>query len=425
MEKEKLDLKSKKLLCWDNGLFISMCARLARDFGTVYYYSPWESAFPSKKQTMIGEGIEGIARVNDFFDYVDEADCIFFPDIYQSSLQLYLEGLGKPVFGSRRGDELELLRAESKELFKELGLPVNKYEVIIGLENLRKHLMKVDNKYIKVSTFRGDAETFFHKNFRLTEPMLDEMETKLGVMQNDYEFIVEDAIDGKDIVETGYDGFCVDGQFPDKCVTGYEIKDLGYAGCVRNYKDISPLIKGYNDKMADTLKQYRYRNFFSTEIRVGKNKIPYQIDQCARLGSPPNELYQEMIVNLGEVIWYGAQGIMKQPEYIAKFGIEIMIHSDWADKNWQAVYYPEKISQWVKLRNACKIGDTYYVVPQDSGLPEIGSVVAIGNTMDECLKKVAEYAEQIEGHRIDIKMGSVDEINKAVSSGEALGIKFG
>jgi hypothetical protein len=132
----------------------------------------------------------------------------------------------------------------------------------------------------------------------------------------------------------------------------------------------------------------------------------------------------EMMDNLAEIMWYGAEGKMVDPIFNCKFGIEVMIHSDWADKNWQAVHVEPKIRKWVKLRNLTKIEGTYYIVPHEQGLPEIGAVVAIGNSMDECIEKVKKYAEQISGYRIDIKVGSIDNMTETIAKGEKLGIKF-
>lgn len=422
----KVNLKEKTVCMVDNGLFLETLITISPQFKRCLYFSYWTNAFPKSNGALIGDGLEdeGIERINFLFDYIDEIDLFIFPDIYDHDLQLHLESLGKRVWGSRRGDELELLRMEAKNHFKSLGLAVQPVKEILGLEALRKHLMKHENKYVKVSTYRGDFETFHAINFRLTEPILDDLEHKLGARQFTTKFIVEDAIDGDDIVEAGYDGYTVDGKWPSRALQGYEIKDLGWAGMVKDYKDMSPLVTDFNDKISDTLREYKYRNFFSTEIRVGSDKIPYMIDACCRQGSPPNEIYQTMIDNLGEIMWYGAEGILIEPEFNSKYGIEVMIHSDWADSHWQAIHVDPKIRKWVKLRNLTKINDTYYVVPHEQGLPEIGAVVATGDTMEECIKKVKKYCEMIEGYRIDIKTGSIEDMQEVIKKGERLGIKF-
>lgn len=423
---EKVNLKEKTVCMVDNGLFLEVLIKISPDFKKCYYFTPWINAFPRSNGALIGKGLEdeGIERIDYLFDYIDEIDLFILPDIYSGDLALHLQSLGKRVWSSMKGEELELLRMEAKNHFKSLGLAVQPVKEILGLDALRNYLKKNDNKFIKISTFRGDFETFQHINFRLTEPILDDLEHRLGARQFTAKFIVEDAIDGDDIVETGYDGFTVDGKFPSKAIQGYEIKDLGYAGMVKNYDEMSPLVTDFNEKISDTLREYKYRNFFSTEVRVGKDKIPYMIDACCRCGSPPNELYQEMMTNMSEIMWYGAEGVLIEPEFCCEYGIEVMIHSDWANDHWQALHFPPQIRQWIKLRNLTKIDGTYYIVPNEQGLPEIGAVVAIGNSFEECIKKVKKYAEQIEGYRIDIKVGSIDEMTNVIAKGEKLGIKF-
>lgn len=775
----KVNLKDKKCLVVDCGIFLEMAIRLAKDFGTVYYWTPWISGFPSKKSVMCGVGMEGIIRVNDWEQMEDDIDIFVFPDVYFAATQERLRKKGKFVFGSG-GDDLELDRWAAKEFIKGLGLDVQPVKRIFGLSNLREHLKKVDNKWIKISKYRRDAETWHHDKYRLSEPVLDKWEKDLGPLKEDYEFIVEDSIDGEDVVECGSDPISVDGQFPENVIQGYEQKDMGYIAKVVKYSEMSPLITDFNKKIAPYLKEIKYRMFFSTEIRVGKDKKPYMIDFCNRCfsedteiltnsgwklfkdleghelvatlnpdskyieyqrptayqkhqfdgelinitnkskvvdllvtedhamfaydrhkrslkryevknmtdklfiprtgiwtgieqdffelppynkkwnfagrtgkficerekdcpsvkikmeswlkflalylsdgslhskhsvniaqfdkmdefekilkelpfkyhrnnrgflinniqlsthlkqfglcdtkyipdyiktltprlinifidtytiadgmkhkgqrliftaskrmaddfqelffkvgsvgsilvndvrgtkmrvgngkeytrkhisykiaerdefkdfylegwnnkrhpqylkkvpysgmvyditvpnhiiyvrrhnkaiwsgncGSPPNELYQNMLGNLGEVVWWASQGILIQPEYTAKFGLEVLIHSDWASQNWQAIYFPEEIREHVKLRNACKINGIYYIIPQDDEIPEIGAVVTTGNSIEECQTKMEELCKQIEGYRIDAKVGSIEEMLETAKKGEKLGIKF-
>lgn len=426
MNKVETDLKTKVVCMYDHGLFLELAIRISKDFDKVYYFSPWVGPFPRNNGVLIGEGLqdEGIIRINDFWDYVDEVDLFIFPDCYDSDIQLQLESMGKRVWGSRRGDQLELLRMEAKEHLKSLGLAVQPVREITGLDKLRTYLKSHENKYVKISTYRGCFETFHAPNYKLTEPILDELENSLGASQYVTTFVVEDAIEGEDVVETGWDGYTVDGQFAQKSLFGYEAKDLGYLACVKDIEDMSPLITEYNEKISETLRNFRYRNFMSTEIRVGKDKIPYMTDACQRLGSPPNELYQEMLTNISEIIWEGAGGVLIEPEFCCEYGIEVMIHSDWSDKHWQSIYIEPEVRKWVKLRNLTKINDTYYIVPQEPGLPEIGAVVAIGNSVEECIKKVKSYAEKVTGYRVDIKVGAIDDMMKIIKKGEKLGITF-
>ena len=421
----KKEWESKTILVYDiGGCYTSFAQRLARDFAHVLYFTNWKSAFPSSNHAIVGEGLDEIERILDFWDYIDSADIFFFTDCYDGDLQEYLVSIGKRVWGARRGDELELDRMGTVNLMKKLGLPTPEVEVVKGLPALRSYLKENEDIYVKVSKFRNDFETFGSKSYKVVEPVLDELEHRLGAIKYIEEFLCFKGIDA--VCETGLDTYTIDGKYPQKTLYGFEIKDCGYAGKVQQYKDLSPLLTDFNTKIADTFKFYNYRGFFSTEIRVTKDKTPYMIDLTTRLPSPPSELMQEMFSNLGEIIWHGANGEMIEPQFTATHGIEIIIRSEWAHKNWQAIYFPEEIANFVKLKNATNIKGAYYFVPQlGVEMSEIGAVVATGNSLDECEEKVKEYISKIEGYDLHMNTdGIMSKLQKQIESAESVGIKF-
>jgi predicted RNase H-like HicB family nuclease len=123
-------------------------------------------------------------------------------------------------------------------------------------------------------------------------------------------------------------------------------------------------------------------------------------------------------------MWFGAEGVCIDPQPAGKFGAEILIHSSWADKNWQAVNFPEDIRDHIKFRNLTIINDKYYVVPQAVGLPEIAAVVAIGDTLEGAIEEAKEYAEQIEGYYIDSFPNSLDSAQEEIDKLKKVGIAF-
>src|SRR5512137_1964280 len=197
---------SDVVLIYDNGLFVSWAERLTEYFDRVLYYNPCKNAFPKSNSRLVGTGIEGVEKVTDFWDVVDDVDLFIFPDVYDGDLQNELRRQGKRVWGSGKGEEIELHRWETKQLLARMGLPVQPVVKIVGLEALRDHLKSVDGKkWIKVSWTRGDMETWEHESYDLSEPRLDELENKLGAKKKVIEFIVEDDI--PDAVEVAYDGY--------------------------------------------------------------------------------------------------------------------------------------------------------------------------------------------------------------------------
>lgn len=412
-------LKTKCALVYDYGVFVELAATLARDFGTVYYFCPWEDGFPKSNGLLIGSGIKGVTRVTSIWPYLDETDIFIFPDVYEGELQEYLASLGKRVWGCRLGAELELDRVKSKEISKKLGIDIGPYRVVKGLDALRDHLKAHDDQHVKISATRGDMETFHSKNYGLIEPRLDELEHNLGAKKKVTEFVIEDGIN--DAVEVGYDGYTVDGRYAKNAMIGVEIKNAAYIARTMRYADLPQSIRSVNDGLSPALKGYKYRGFLSTEIRCNDDGA-FLVDPCCRCGSPPSELYQMMIENLAEVVWNGSEGTLIEPEYSAKWGAELIIMSEWSMTNWQAIQFPKKYSVNVKIRNMAVIDGKSYYIPDKSQCSQIGAIVAIGKTpqtaIDECLK----IAETVEGHDIMIDCAALDKAREGLA--EILGDKF-
>lgn len=415
----KANLQKKKLLVCDNGLFFEAALRLADDFGEVLYFEEWADSYPNMAEAVIGSEWKNgkqldtfddkpLRRIENLFDYLDEVDCVFLPDTYYGDLGAYLDEKGMPVCGSLHGEELELERWAMKEWMMQNDMDLPNVERIVGIENLKKYLRENDNKWVKISKFRQHFETFHHINWRLTEPIIQRMEWEMSPMAKIAEFVVEDHIEA--LIEEGMDAYTLDGKYPSAMLSGCEIKDLSYCGRVVPYDKLSKGIRKINDKLSPLLKEYHYKGFISTEIRTTKDNKNYLIDPCARLGSPPSELYQNMYLNLGEIVWGLANNEIVDPVYKDEYGIEVMIWSDWFLENHQAIYFPPEIRDNVKMRNVLKVDGTYYCLNL-SGIPETAALVATGNSFEECKKKLEEMSPLIEGQGIDVK---VDAIDKAI-----------
>jgi hypothetical protein len=412
----------------DNGLFVEIAIKLAKTFKKVYYYVPWESAFAKMNLGMIGTGLEGIEVVDSIYGpHWDSLDLVVFPDIYFGHEQEMIEKAGKKVWGSRLGECLELQREGMKEILKALDLPVGKFTHIKGMANLRAFLKENEDVYVKIDKYRGTFETFHSANYKEVEPKLDEVEFNLGAFKNIIEFTVEEAL--KDCVEVGTDAWAITDDngvchYPEHTISGIEIKDVGFASIFKKYKDIPEIVTRFNERVKPVLAAYNWRGFISTEVRINKEYKPWMIDLCGRAPSPPNELYQEQYANLADCVWAGANGIVVEPEATAKYGAEIMLHSSWADKGWQPVSFPEELRDRVKLRNATCIDGVYYAIPQACGLPEVGAVIGLGDTLEEALDDATANAEQVTGYYLEAKMGAIEDIKKQCEKLDELGINM-
>jgi hypothetical protein len=302
--------------------------------------------------------------------------------------------MGKRVWGCRSGSEMEIDRAKSKEISTGLGIEVGNYKTMVGIDKLRAHLKKHDDQYVKISRTRGDMETFHSPNYEAVEGQLDGIDFKLGPKADLMEFIVEENTGPA--IEIGYDGYTIDGKFPSSCLVGVEAKDTAYVAKQMRYSKIPPAVRGVNAKLSPQLAKYQYRGFLSTEIRSTEDGHDYLIDPCCRSGSPPGELYQLIVENLGEVIWYGAEGILIEPEFAGKWGAELIILSDALAEAWVKVSFPEEYAENVKLRYFTEHEGSTYVIPQANKMPFLGAVVGYGDTAQEAIAKVTEVAKTVE-----------------------------
>lgn len=401
------NLKSKTVLVYDYGQFVELAITLSKCFGRVLYFAPWlDGGNPTSRMLRVGDGINGIERIEEIWPYIADVDLVVFPDVYEPGLQEYLVSIGKRVWGCRSGAELELDRPTSKEISESLGIDVAPYKVITGFDKLRSHLKTHKDQWVKISKTRGDMETFHSPDYVASEQRLEELEHALGPKKKVMQFVVEQGV--PDAVECGYDGYTVDGKFARGALIGVEAKGEAYVGKTMRYAALPEQVRSVNEKLSPALKQYGYRGFLSTEIRCNKDGA-FLIDPCARCGTPPSELYQVMIENLGDVLWEGSEGVVVEPEYGAKYGAMVMLVSEWAADNWQHVRFPQSIRDRVKLHNMTVIDGEYYIIPHIDRRSQIGAVVGMGDTMQAAIADCKKLAEQVEGHLIDKPVASLDK----------------
>lgn len=404
----------KTVLCIDGGLFQPLAHLLAKQFSRVLYFREWRNGpFPVPQDMAIGRGYEDIERVNSIMGCMDEVDLFVFPDIFFAEEQKQLRKMGKSVFGAGDGEDMELYRVDFWEQMKEIGMPVIHQETAHGMKALRKLLEKVEDKYIKVSFVRGLMETWHHIDYRLSKPKLDELEFKLGAFSEEQEFIVEDAMECKR--EVGSDQIVVDGQFGKTVQFAVEGKDKTALSMMRSYIDLPKEVQKVNAWVASILKDYGYRGYFSTEIRIGKkDNQPYLIDPTCRHASPCGETLNMMCGNIGEMIQGAAEGHLVEPKVVKKFAAQALICSDMAETASVPIYIDPKIREFVALYNsAIRESDGQEVVVfTDARMAEVGSVCGLGDTIEEAIKQCQENAKKIECYKISVYTDQLDEFKK-------------
>lgn len=355
-------------------------------------------------------GYDDIELVDSWLDIINQVDLWVFPDIYDADIQEYLTSLGKRVFGCRHADEMEIHRADLRELMKDVGLPANNYEVVTGIDALRARLKQVDDKYIKASAnIRGTSETWKHIRYNLSQAHLDQLAAKLGARRDTEEFLIDDPI--PNVSELGYDDMCILGQYAKAGMIGVENKDRAYFGRFMPYSAMPKEIRDVNEKLAPVLSNFDFRCFWSTELR-GK----FLIDPCPRQASPAGESIQEINGNLAERIWSGAEGQVVDPNPVAKYAAQVVIVSDEVESGALPIDIPEKNRPWVKLYNSArdKSGQEW-VTPTPTKMSELGSVVGLGDTPDAAEKACRDHCEGIECMGLEIHLDELKEAKEELS----------
>jgi hypothetical protein len=401
----------------DHGLFIPVALRLAQTFKRVLYHSPCEAGFPMLAPFLIGD-FPPIERCNDIWKVKCDVDIFVFPDIGYSGLQLELESQGYPVWGSRNGDSYEVSRTKFLRTLKEVGLPTPTYEVIQGLTALREHLQKNEDKFIKISRFRGLMETWHHDNYDTSKGRLDRLAVKLGPFQDVITFTVVDPLDTP--IEIGGDTFHVRGQWPSKMLQGYEWKDQGFLGAVTERDDMPQQILDVLDAFGPLLGAENYSNFFSMELRDD-----VFIDPCCRGPLPGTGAQLANIANIDEVIYAGAQGQLVEPEMIDNFVAEAVLKAKGDKDDWGELDVPEKMLDFCRFGGCCRTPDGERIAfpPDDSHEHEVGWLSAGGDTIRSTIKLLlARAAELPKGLTADTR--SMIDLLSEIQEAEKQGIEF-
>lgn len=416
------ELSDKVAMVVTHPLFASQAERLARDFKKVYLVIPWQShSFPTMNAGRVGEGLKNVTKIDSLWGpHLEECDIIIFPDIYFPDEQIRLEKMGYLVWGGRNGEEIELWRDTAKQVMEGAGLPTQPWKAIKGITALREHLKAHDNQHVKISKWRGTFETFKAETYALAETKLDELALKMGCFKESAELMVEDDL--PDCVEIGTDTFCIDGQYPSQTIVGIEVKDLGYVGEFMKWDSIPEPVRRWNEKMANIFFQYGYRGWLSNEIRIGKDKVPYMIDATCRSPCPPGELLQEFYLNYSEIIWKGAQGIVVDPIPAAKYGVQVIMKSAFAEKNAQHIVFDPKFANQIKLFNPAVVDGQHYTVPQDEEMPECGAILGWGDTLQSAVDHMQKAADTVKGYGLKIPHGSLDDAKKQMEEMQDMGL---
>lgn len=426
-----LNLSNKVVGFFDLGLWTENCLKVAQSCKEGIYCSPNYTAFPEPFKQEIGN-FDGMKISSDFFQdlYHDKYDFVFIPDNTCKGVVNICRKLEVPTAGVGDAEELEIDRWKGREAVQgEDKLPRQEDYLIIGVTKLEKFFKNNDGEwYVKVpNKYRGIEESFKVKDPKDAQATIDHFKYALGPFQEDIEFLVEELLEGP---EPGMDYISWDGDLVYPTMVGYEEKGTGIIERVYwKESEVPPAMLTVYEGLAPELKKYKNRFFGSFETKMSKEsgkgpgRIPFLLDLTMRKAGPGTAATQsELMLNYPDVVAGLAYGERIDPIIESKYAAACCMHSEEAIKNWLNLSFPKELRQWVKMRMGCKKGEDYYAIP---GFDSIGTVIALGDSIDDVVGLVKERMEQIDGKRLDKGIERFDNILKSIEEGRKhCGIKF-
>jgi len=426
---KQIKAKSELTICVvDNvgGSYLPIARHLSKFFTKTFYHSVNQNPFPRFGIDAVGTGYPEIEKVDEFWGRIDDFDIIFFTDLYFNDWGKHLRSMGKLVWGGCPSDIIETDRKLFKEELDNVNLPTVKSTYVTGVDALIKAINNIKDVWLKISYYRGEMETFHHINAAHTAVFINDLRHQLGPLANKLEFQIEPSIDS--IAEIGYDGYSVNGMYPQSAMWGLEVKDTGYIGKACNANEMPLPVQQVNNKFGSVLKKYAHQGFFSTEIRYTKTKLPFFTDPCMRAGSPPSNTMLNMIGNWDKIIIGLCQGIIVEPEWNAKYGVEIILKSPYCNEAYLPVSFDSKYDANINLKGAFRLDGKDYVIPWKYAgfdMEEFGSVVVVGDNIEDIANQAIAICDKIDAYKLRYESNAINIAMEQIKSVEqAINVKF-
>ena len=130
-----------------------------------------------------------------------------------------------------------------------------------------------------------------------------------------------------------------------------------------------------------------------------------------------------MLENLADILWNGAEGKMVEPVYAGRYGVEIIVKSEWAEIHPLLVDFPSKYRDQIKFRHATQFGDETWIMPQHAE-PLIAAIVTYGDSLNTCFEEAEEIACKLKGFKVETPAGAVRALQKNITQLSDWGVNF-
>lgn len=400
----------------DRGLFPSIALCMAKQCKQVFYTGPPEQVMRSFQDDIIGDGFENVYRVESLWDVEDICDVFVFTDIGFRAEQAKLKREGKAVWGHMGADIFEVNKGAFLRELESLGMTVPDHEIITGFDALIEHLSDKEDKYVKLSTWRGDWETFHWRNLAMDLPYLIGHKLNRSPFRNKFVFYVFDPIEA--ILEDGIDTWCIDGAWPEFVLHAVERKDKALLGGMMRFDDVYGETRLVNELWGQTLARFGYRGAFSTEVRP-----PVFNDPTCRFGSPPHQLQTVLIKNLPEVIYRGALGELVEPEYDDPMGAQVLVTTDREIDDYLTIDIPDDLRESF-VSSFCFECDGKLGVAPNPLENTAGWLVATGKDIEEVVDRLKDLKSMLpDGFECDVT--SLAKVIDDMKEVEKEGVEYG
>jgi hypothetical protein len=409
-----LNFKKLKARIWDSGGHgVEHAVRLARDFGTVEYYTPWQKMGPTLDERSIGNGVEGVTRIQQFLHEVDSVDLFYFVDAGAGDMAQMLRDGGHRVFGAGDAERLEFDRMYMRKIQSELGLPTQHTVKIKGCRKLQEYLAKHKHKVVKVDVVRGDIESFISDDLFRVDQQIHKLKFDFGPFKDDFEFVVEEKIDGHEI---GFDCFFNGTDFVLPYLWGLE-HEYAYLG--RYVWELPTVLRPVMSALRGVLAAYDYRGAISVECRCPSASKAYLIDMTCRYPFPLSLIYTESMKNYSEVIWGVAGGEAVKIEPAGAYVGMCSLLTHYTEKAWTMLEVEEKNRAHVKMERFAKFEGKYYAVRgEDNGF----TLIAAGDSRKRVVNDIKESVDDVNCYGLEKDtIGQIDAADEEIDALSEIG----
>lgn len=385
----------------------------------VKFWTNWENTqkFEYASAGRNFEGMDKVLHCAEWYEWAEEIVCF---DVTNQDTIAFLRKVypEKSIWGCGMAFKLEQNRWGLKKVLRDIGVKTSASVKIKGVTELRKYLTENKDKYVKINAMRGDIESFYAKDIKSCEMIIDEIEAAFGPFKDEYEFIVEDTVHTD--VEIGCDLIFNGNDYLKPYIYGYEVSKMAYIGRVTN--KLPKLLEDQMDKLKPVLKKLDYRACISTELKVTSKTEGYFLDITCRLPSPLCALYPEYITNWPEVV--NKVGLKKdvkldiRHKYVGALPLNSFHGLDY----WIAIDVDKKDREHVKFYCAGQHDGRYYSV---KGSEKIAVIIAGGDTVQEVIDILKKYTGKVSAYGLDKDVAhTLDNVARIIEDGKKMDLDF-